>query len=226
VRIPPVALAFVVACGGDAAPRVSVGAATVLRHAMPELTAEYERSNGVHIDAVYGASDTLAARKPDVLVLADETKLTKPTEIATTIMVLVGPADAAYRCSNLLDSEVVAIGDPASVPAGRYARDYLTTLGIWDAVQPRLVYGGDVLGVLAQAQKGTSHVAIVYATDVEDAAPLVVLDRAINGPVVHIAAAVASKVQAGATFVTWLTSPPAQKILAKHGFSPISGVVR
>ena len=99
------------------------------------------------------------------------------------------------------------------MPAGRYAKAYLEQLGVWSSVEGRLVYGGDVLGVLALAQRGTSHVAIVYATDVPDAAPLIVLDRATDGPVVRIAASPPSR------FTTFLTSPAARTILERHGFS-------
>lgn len=213
------AMLVVAACGSSEPGRVSVGAATVLRHAMPELAAAYATATGTRIDVVYGASDTLGVRKPDVLVLADATKLASPTPVATTTIVLVGASGAPYRFANLGDA-VVAIGDPKTVPVGRYAREYLAKLGVWTTVSPRLVFGGDTLGVLAQAQRGTSHVAIVYATDVEDAAPLVVLDRATDGPTVRIAAAATSTTAGGTKFVTWLATPPAQAILARHGFGP------
>lgn len=215
-----VVLALLCACSNDKPARVGVGAATVMRHAMPELVAAYRAQSGAQVDVVYGASDTLVTRSGiDVLVLADDKLSTNPTPIATTSMVLVGPAGAPHRFSNLGDGGVISIGDPATVPAGRYARAYLEKLGIWTAVEPRLVYGGDVLGVLALAQRGTSHVAIVYATDVDDAAPLTVLDRAADGPVVRIGASAPRATGAGAPFVAFLTSPKARTILAQHGFS-------
>lgn len=215
-----VLIALLCACSSDKPARVGVGAATVMRHAMPALVAAYRAQTGARVDVVYGASDTLVDRAGiDVLVLADDKLSTRPTPIATTSIVLVGPAGAPHRFANLGDGGVISIGDPATVPAGRYARTYLEKLGIWTTVEPRLVYGGDVLGVLALAQRGTSHVAIVYATDVEDAAPLTVLDRAADGPVVRIGASVPHESAAGTSFITFLTSPKARTILAQHGFS-------
>lgn len=215
-----VLLVLLCACGRDEPARVRVGAATVLRHAMPELVAAYRTHAGAQVDVVYGASDTLLARPGiDLLVLADDKLAANPIPIATTSIVLVGPAGATHRFSNLGDGTVISIGDPKNVPAGRYARAYLEQLGVWSAVESRLVYGGDVLGVLALAQRGTSHVAIVYATDVADASPLVVLDRAMNGPIVRIAASSPNETRTASSFVSFLASPPARRILERHGFS-------
>lgn len=213
-------LVLACACGKEDPARVRVGAATVLRHAMPELASAFRAQSGTQVDVVYGASDTLLARTGiDVMVLADDKLATNPVPIATTSMVLVGPAGSAHRFANLGDGTVISIGDPKTVPAGRYARAYLEQLGVWSAVESRLVYGGDVLGVLALAQRGTSHVAIVYATDAPDAAPLVVLDRAANGPVVHIAASSPREAKASSQFVSFLASPAARRVLERHGFS-------
>lgn len=218
--------------------RVSVGAAAILRHAMPELVARHRELGGAQVDVVYGASDALVARVKsgaalDVLVLAEEsafggTNTGDPRTIATTSLVLVGPVGAAHRFATLRDGGVVAIGDPASVPVGRYARSYLAQLGAWDSVRPRAVLGGDAAGVLALATRGTAHVAIVYATDAVSAMPLVILDRADGGPLVEVAAAVTAPERrpAAAAFVTFLESAEARAILERHGFAPPAGVVR
>lgn len=228
------------ACGHhDGTSRISVGAAAVMRNAMPELVARYQLMRAAQVDVVYGASDKLAADavggKPlDVLVLADPAAFTgvsaaPPHVIATTSLVLLGPEGSPYRFANLGDEGVLALGDPRTVPVGRYARGYLEQLGIWDAVAPRAVYGGDVAGVVALARRGTAHVAVVYATDIEEAAPLVVIDRATDGPTVQIAAARTRRAPHGAAaddFVYFLGSPDARAILARHAFAAADGVVR
>jgi molybdate transport system substrate-binding protein len=206
---------------------------------MPDLVARHRAVTGTQVDVVYGASDKLAAgaaggKGLDVLVLAEQSAFAgvnaeAPRVIATTTLVLVGPDRAPYRFENLRDEGVIAIGDPDAVPAGRYARRYLASLGIWESVEPRLVYGGDVAGVLALAQRGTAHVAVVYATDFEDAAPLVVLDRASGGPTVQISAAtvrLAPHAAAADRFVQFLASADAQAILTRHAFAAAPEVVR
>lgn len=226
------ALLCLVACN-SAESRISVGAAAVTRHAMPELVARHHALTGTHIHVVYGASDRLsasaAASSLDALVLADPTAFAginaeAPRVIATTSLVLVGPAGSPHRFATLRDEGVLALGDPKTVPAGRYAKSYLESLGIWDAVSARVVYAGDVAGALALAQRDTAHVAIVYASDVADAAPLVVLDRASDGPVVQVAAAVTQTAPhraAAASFVRFLAGPEARAILARHGFTGV-----
>src|SRR5262249_58020877 len=59
----------------------------------------------------------------------------------------------------------IAIGDPCSVPAGRYAKQALEALGEWDALAPRLVLGTDVTGVLAIVRRGEAVAGFVYETD-------------------------------------------------------------
>jgi len=135
--------------------------------------------------------------------------------------VLAGPPGAAATFAALpaLPAGKIAIGDPAIVPAGRYARTYLRAIGAWDAVQPRLVYGGDVAGVVALA-RGPARVAIVYRTDV--APPLVILDAPRDAPVARIVGGVvaASPHADGArAFLDFLASPDGQAVLERHGFT-------
>lgn len=203
------------ACSREPAP-LRVGAAAVLRDAMPDLV----RAHGAPIDVLYGASDRVAASSVDVMIVADKSLVAAgtPTTIATTSLVLVGTKGAAHTFKTLRESGVISIGDPASVPVGRYAKRYLDQLGGWDAVAPRIVLGGDVAAVLALAQRGTADVAIVYAADVADAAPLVELDRAADGPRVELVATTSHA--RGNAFVTFLQTPAARTILARHGFAP------
>jgi molybdate transport system substrate-binding protein len=236
MKLCTLAFAFIVtasssACSRDQV-RLGVGAAAVFRHAMPELVQAHRDATGVNVDVVYGASDRLveqasAPGKLDVLVLADPSAFGgvnagAPRPIATTTLVLIGPSGSAYRFANLKDEGVVAIGDPALVPAGRYAKRYLEQLGAWDLVSPRVVLGGDVAGTLSLAQRGTAHVAIVYATDAVDASPLVVLDRAADGPRIELAAATTAHASHAAEadgFVRFLSSSAARQVLSRHGFA-------
>jgi molybdate transport system substrate-binding protein len=61
----------------------------------------------------------------------------------------------------------IAMGDPAHVPAGRYARAALKAAGRWDDVAPRAVFTGDVRAALAAVETGAADRAVVYASDVQ-----------------------------------------------------------
>ena len=64
------------------------------------------------------------------------------------------------------DVRRIAIGDPAAVPAGVYARQALERAGVWSACEPRLVPSVSVRAALAAVDEGNADAAIVYRTDV------------------------------------------------------------
>jgi len=85
-------------------------------------------------------------------------------------LVVVQPASAAVVAANvplgrLLAQGRVALADPGSVPAGRYAQASLTRLGVWDGVAPRVVRGENVRAALALVERGAAEWGVVYATD-------------------------------------------------------------
>lgn len=63
----------------------------------------------------------------------------------------------------------LAVGDPAHVPAGRYARQALEHLGLWQAAAPRLARAENVRAALALVERGEAPLGIVYASDVRAA---------------------------------------------------------
>lgn len=210
---------------------VTFGATASMRHAMPELVARYRETGGNMIDVTYASSDRLAelvkqGTALDGVIVADEVALDQiavesSRVVATNTIVLVGPADSAARFGALGDGKVV-IGDPEHVPAGRYAKQYLQQIGAWDGVKPRLVFGGDVTGVLSLAKRN-SAVAIVYRTDLVDAAPFVSLDEPASAPVATYSVAVvrgAKHAAAAHAFGEFLISREGQEVLARHRFSP------
>ena len=239
--------AFVPGCNKSAPDaEVIVAAAASLRGVMPELLAAYAPGHpGVRVTVSYGASGDLkqqvAGGAPiDVVVLAsgklvDELsrgRFADPSSrrvLATNQLVLIGPKGGKKYTFASLDTvpagEKIAIGNPQSVPAGQYAEASLRELGKWDAVQPHLVLAGDVTGVLTYVRHGEVAAGIVYKTEIHGIADVEVLDEWKGGPGSRpeVVAAVTTGSPAPAqarTFVDFLGSPPAQKILSDYGFGP------
>lgn len=230
------------ACSKGAPSReITIAAAASLRGVLPELARAYEASHpGVRIAATYGASGDLrkqveggapidavlfaSAQPVDALVAAHRVDPATRRVVATNQLVLIGPKSARQISFATLDTlppgEVVAIGDPGAVPAGQYARDYLTALGKWPALAGRLVLGGDVAAVLAYARRGEVAAAIVYRTEIRGIADVVVLDEAKgpSAPRPEVVAGVVSGAGEARDFVGFVASPPGQKILADFGF--------
>ena len=229
------------ACVGGAstsdAPTATVAAAASLRTVMPALLEAW----GSHATVTYGASGTLRRQVEsgapiDVVVFASATPVddlianglaaaSSRTRVATNELVLIRPAaldtDLTWRTlGSLPEGEKLAIGEPAAVPAGRYTKEALQGLGSWDALQDRIVFGGDVAMVLAYARRGEVATAAVYATDAQGLDDVVVLDRAgwDGAPLPEVVAAATSETASGRSFLAFLDTPSARTVFKAHGF--------
>jgi molybdate transport system substrate-binding protein len=249
-----VAFALALALGACGRPvpagEAMLAAAASLRGVLPELARAYQaRHPDARVAATYGASGSLkkqveggapvdavifaAARPVDELAAAGRVDPASRRLLATNVLVLIGPRGKSAPARPLtfatLDAlppgERLAIGDPGAVPAGEYARAWLTSLGIWEALQGRLVLGGDVAAVLTYARRGEVAAAIVYRTEVRGIDDVVVLDEA-RGPSAPRPEVVGAVVSGGknaaeaAAFLAFVAAPEGQRILADFGFGP------
>ncbi|MHB8766375.1 MAG: molybdate ABC transporter substrate-binding protein, partial [Deferrisomatales bacterium] len=116
----------------------------------------------------------------------------------------------------------IALGNPAYVPAGRYARAALQAAGLWPAVEPRLVLGESVRQVLDYAARGEVDAAFVFATDPPTARGRVrvVAEVPLADPP-HCPVAVTARAPnpgAARAFVALATGPRGRAVLERHGF--------
>lgn len=240
-------VAAAAACGNRSeatSPEVTLGAGASLRNVLPELIKAFRaREGGADLAVTYGASGDLrkqvesgapidavlfASAKPvDALVAKRHADAATRMVVATNRLVLIGPKGAKPLTFATIDQlpagEFLAIGEPAAVPAGQYAKDYLTKLGKWDALQGRLVFGGDVAAVLAYARRGEVAAAIVYKTEVSGIDDVVLFEEAAGegAPRPEIVVAVTGEGAAGVrakAFLDFLTTAEAQTTFQKHGF--------
>ncbi|MDR0568442.1 MAG: molybdate ABC transporter substrate-binding protein [Spirochaetaceae bacterium] len=123
------------------------------------------------------------------------------------------------------NAAIIAIGDPASVPAGQYARDIFTNLGIWDAVLAKASLGTNVTEVLNWVGEASADAGVVYATDAASTAKVEVIAEAPPGSLTQkviypVGVIAASKHQKEAQlFADFLASEEALAIFQKYGFS-------
>jgi molybdate transport system substrate-binding protein len=88
-------------------------------------------------------------------------------------LALIAPADtrgglairAGFPLARALGSGRLAIADPDAVPAGKYAKAALSTLGIWQSVEGKLARAENVRAALAFVERGEAPYGIVYETD-------------------------------------------------------------
>jgi molybdate transport system substrate-binding protein len=118
----------------------------------------------------------------------------------------------------------LAVGDPAHVPAGIYARQALIWLEAWDSLKDRLAPAESVRDALRLVQTGDAPMGIVYASDVRQVPSIAVagtFPAASHDPIVYPAAVTKNATNRDATgFVAFLTSGAARDVFAHYGFTP------
>ncbi len=153
-------------------------------------------------------------------------------DVAGNRLVLVAPADRQstlriapnFALAKALSGGRLAIGDPDTVPAGRYARHALTSLGVWDDVAKQLVYADNVRTALVYVARGETPFGIVYATDARVESRVHIVDTFPSGthpPIVYPAATTAHARASARTFLNFLLDARAQEIFRRHGFLPL-----
>jgi molybdate transport system substrate-binding protein len=236
-------------CGGgrgagvEAAP-VLVSAAVSLSAALEELGPQYTRAAGVPVRFNFAASNVLARQivegaAVDAFISADEAQMGVVADaglldagtrvvLLTNRLAVVTRGDwprPLHQLADLGGQDVrrIAVGDPAAVPAGVYARQALERAGLWPTVQPRLVPTVSVRAALAAADEGNADAAIVYRTDVvaaRHARLAFVLEPGEAPPIVYPAAVTtrAPNASAARAWLKWLRGPTARATFERHGF--------
>jgi len=121
--------------------------------------------------------------------------------------------------------KTVAIGEPQTVPAGKYAQEVLTHFGIYDQLKPKLVLAKDVRQVLTYIETGNADAGIVYATDAKISKKVTVVATASensHSPVVYPASVIKNSTNPAASnaFLEFLAGEKARALFEKYGFIP------
>jgi molybdate transport system substrate-binding protein len=222
---------------------ITVSAAVSLSEALEEAATAFRAAGGVPVVFNFAGSNVLARQivngaPVDVFISADDTQMdvvekaglaaagTRIPIAGNRLVLVTDPRSQVSTVADLGRADVrrIAMGDPAAVPAGVYARQYLERIGQWTRLEPKVVPSGNVRAALTAVENGSADAAFVYATDVRLAPQLTVV-ATITGsaapPIVYPACVVKTARQpaAAARFLRFLRSPPGRAILEKHGFS-------
>jgi molybdate transport system substrate-binding protein len=232
----------------SSAPRVelTIAAASSLTNVTTDIIKDYKTvAPNVTLTFTYGASGALqtqleqgapvdifmsaAEKQMDALdkegLLASSTR----TDLLENKLVLITPKGSTLGIKNFSDLGTtivskVAIGDPASVPAGTYAQEVFTYLKIWDAVKAKSNLGTNVSQVLTWVEGGNVDCGVVYATDAASSDKVTVVCEAPAGSLEKIMYPVAAlksskNAQAAQSFITYLKSKSAVALFEKYGFT-------
>jgi molybdate transport system substrate-binding protein len=224
-------------------PRILVFAAASLKNALDDAAAAYPAAQ---VTVSYAASGSLArqieAGAPAALFIsADEDWMDElaakglieadsRTDLLGNTLVLVAPSASPARfefgrdldLAAILGDGRLALGDPQSVPAGKYAESALTALGLWAGVAQHLARADSVRSALALVDRGEAPLGIVYRTDAAaDAAVHIVttFPAGSHRPIRYPAALIKPAEKSARDFLGWLESADAMPFFIKQGFT-------
>ncbi len=229
------------------AQELTVSAASALKAAFTEIGKEFDAANNSKTTFNFDASGTLqkqieagapvdvfasaATKQVKALVDAELADADSVKTFAGNQMALVVPADsklglASFQDLTKADAKKVTYGDPKIAPHGVAAEEILNTLGIFDQVNPKVIYATNVSQALEYVSRGEVDAAIIFASEAKvggDKVKVVAIaDPSWYAPIAYpIALVTASKAKTlGQAFIDYLTGPDGQSILQKYGFQP------
>jgi molybdate transport system substrate-binding protein len=226
---------------------LTVSAAISLQNTLQEIARSYHGENpGVTIHLNLGASGTLQRQieqgaPVDLFLSAAPAEMnslesknliildTRKNLVANSVVLVTPKGRGEIRHFQDLtrpDIRVIAIGNPLSVPAGKYAEEVLTHLGLYDRLKPKFVLAKDVRAVLTYVETANVDAGIVYETDALTSNAVTVVATAPPGshsPVIYPVAVIAGShnVAAAKAFEAFLFGPKAAAVFGKDGFNPL-----
>jgi len=222
---------------------LTVFAAASLKNALDEVAALHK---GAKPTVSYGASSALAKQiengaPADIFISADldwmdyvETKgLVAPgtrKNLLGNRLVLVAPAKQpvklqiapGFAIGRAIGNGRIALADPQSVPAGKYAKAAFEKLGVWDQVSGHVAAVENVRAALALVARGEAPLGVVYQTDASAESGVMVagvFPADSHPPIVYPVAALKGAKGGAAAFLALLGSPAARAVFEKHGFT-------
>ena len=188
-------------------------------------TLQRQIEQGAPVDIFISASPKeMDSLQSQALLLPDTRK-----DLAQNSVVLIVPAGSSsisgFQDLTKAAVKTVAVGEPPTVPAGKYAQEVLTHFGIFDQLKPKLVLAKDVRQVLTYVETGNADAGIVYATDAKISKKVTVVATApedSHSPVVYPAALIKSSKNPGGAkmFLEFLGGEKAGAVFQKYGFIP------
>jgi molybdate transport system substrate-binding protein len=249
LRLSVLLSAAMLAFAASAADAARIYAAASLTTAITEAAARWQKIGHPAPITVFAASSTLAKQieagaPADLFASADlswmdevekagRVQAGSRVNLLGNALVLIAPkgeAPKGVRLASGFDLPAafkgrLCTGEPGVVPVGSYAKEALTKLGWWSALQPRIVGTDDVRTALAFVERGECPLGIVYATDavISDKVEVVAtFPEDSHAPVIYPFALIAGATPEAQAFCDYLKSPAVADIFERNGFTRLT----
>jgi molybdate transport system substrate-binding protein len=227
---------------------IMVFAAASLTNVLQDLGDGFERESSVPVRFSFAASSALARQiesgaPADVFVCADVDWMdylqqhgliesSTRQDLVANRLVLIAAASSPVRLriaphfalAAALGTGRLALADPDAVPAGRYAKQALQHLGVWNEVAGRLIGAENVRAALAYVDRGEAPLGIVYQTDAfidNDVRIVDVFPNDSHAPIVYPIALIRAARPEAQRFVRYLRSTAGEVAFKAYGFVPL-----
>ncbi|EGR3201699.1 molybdate ABC transporter substrate-binding protein [Vibrio parahaemolyticus] len=229
----------------NAATDLKVYAASSMTNAIDEIAQDFKEKYDVTVTPVYGGSSSIARQiingaPADVFIsantkwmdyLVDEGVIDSDnvTNLVRNSLVLIAPQSSSLAVFNFADANAweaalngsrLALGNPTSVPAGMYAKESLTTLGVWKEIQTKVAPAKNVRLALALVERGEAPLGVVYKTDAQLTNKVKIVGEFASdthAAIVYPAAVVNDSTESR-QFFQYLKSEDAKRVFAHYGF--------
>lgn len=227
---------------------VKVFAAASLKDVLEEVTANYEKTHGnVKFTFIYGGSGSLQqmieqGKSADLFISAAEKNFNPLVEkgyinpdqaikFLGNELVLATPSDSdvVHNFSDLNTENVkkIAIGDPATVPAGMYAKQVFEGMNLYETLKPKFVLASDVRHVLSLIESKQVDAGLVYKTDALISPQVKIVDTAdssLHNPIIYpmgVLSATQSPIEV-TEYYNYLQTEQVKETFVKYGFSVLN----
>ncbi|WP_163969292.1 molybdate ABC transporter substrate-binding protein [Oceanobacillus halotolerans] len=241
-------ISMVVACSNQSEElndeeTLMVSAASSLSPVMEEVTNAFVKDYpDITVNYNYGGSGKLAQQiqqgaPVDLFLSADQNWMEVLVEqqlvdsdsiasFASNQLIVISQKGSEFNLDELLDIpslpvEQIAIGNPESVPAGKYAKEALQRENVWDELESQFVYGKDVRQVLTFVESGNTDIGFIYASDLETSQSvetLFTIPEGLHEEIYYPAGVISTSNQKdeALSFIHFLQSNEAQTIFAQY----------
>ena len=225
---------------------ILVAAAASMQPSLEEINTLFENEySWITVEGTYDSSGKLqtqieegldadiflsaATKQMDALkeeTLVDEDSILQLLENKIVLIVPENIESTVTSFEDILNADKIAIGDPASVPAGQYAKEIFENLGIYSEVEAKASLGTNVTEVLNWVAEGSADAGVVYATDAATTDQVLVVADAPEGtlaePVIYPIGIVSAsqKKDAATLYIEFLQSEEVKAVFEKYGFLP------
>lgn len=223
---------------------IMISAAASLQNALQEIKVLYEEENP-DIKLLFNFSSTGTLQKQieqgapvDLFFSASQDRyeslveqdivISGVTLLENQLVLIANKKTRITGIEDLVNKEVsrIAIGIPETVPAGKYAKQSLQNLNLWEQIQDKVIMAKDVRQVLTYVESNNVEVGIVYKTDalISNNIDVIQVIDSVNHDSIKYSIGIIKgtlKQKEAKQFITFLQQENSQNILHKYGFQPI-----